>query len=53
MMSDYLNEAGVKNKWIDVRDIVRTDDNFRDAAIDWAYTQDKVTNIVEPLFKRL
>ncbi|MGG9963693.1 aspartate kinase [Ferruginibacter sp. SUN106] len=51
MMSDYLNEAGVKNKWIDVRDIVRTDDNFRDAAIDWAYTQDKVSHIVEPLFK--
>src|SRR5689334_5030197 len=51
MMSDYLNEAGIKNKWIDVRDIVRTDDNFRDAAIDWAYTGEKVKNIVEPLFK--
>lgn len=50
MMSDYLNEAGVKNKWIDVRDIVRTDDNFRDAAIDWAFTQEKVNSIVVPLF---
>ena len=50
MMSDYLNEAGVKNKWIDVRDIVRTDDNFRDANINWAYTQQKVTAIIEPLF---
>ena len=51
MMSDYLNEAGVTNKWIDVRDIIRTDDNFRDAGIDWAYTQQKVTGIIEPLFK--
>ncbi|MGC4099915.1 aspartate kinase [Ferruginibacter sp.] len=51
MMSDYLNEAGVKNKWIDVRDIIRTDDNFRDAAIDWPYTQQKVAAVVEPLFK--
>jgi len=51
MMSDYLNEAGVTNKWIDVRDIVRTDDNFRDAGIDWTYTQQKVTDIIEPLFK--
>jgi len=50
MMSDYLNEAGIKNKWVDVRDIVRTDDNFRDAAIDWSYTKQKVTNIIEPLF---
>lgn len=51
MMSDYLNEAGVANHWIDVRDIVRTDDNFRDAGIDWEYTQQKVTTVVEPLFK--
>ena len=28
MMSDFLNETGVTNKWIDVRDIFRTDDNF-------------------------
>jgi len=51
MMSDYLQEAGIKNKWMDVRDIVRTDDNFRDAAIDWPYTQQKVTTVIEPLFK--
>src|SRR5258705_9968588 len=31
MVSSYLNEAGIQNKWIDVRDIIRTDDNFRDA----------------------
>jgi aspartate kinase len=51
LMSDYLNEIDVTNKWIDVRDIIRTDDNFRDAAIDWVYTQQKVTEVIEPLFK--
>jgi aspartate kinase len=50
MMSDYLNEIGVKNKWVDVRDIVRTDDNFRDATINWPFTQQKVSEIIEPLF---
>jgi aspartate kinase len=50
MMSDYLNEIGVKNNWVDVRDIVRTDDNFRDATINWPYTQQKVSEIIEPLF---
>lgn len=50
MMSDYLGEIGVTNKWIDVRDIVRTDDNFRDANIDWAFTQQKVKDIIEPVF---
>jgi aspartate kinase len=51
LVSIYLNEAGVKNKWVDVRDIVRTDDNFRDAYINWNYTQQKVKADIEPLFK--
>ena len=50
LVSVYLNEAGIKNKWLDVRDIVRTDDNFRDAVIDWNFTQQKVKTAIEPLF---
>lgn len=50
LVSHYLNEAGITNKWVDVRDIVRTDDNFRDAGIDWAFTQDKVNKDIVPLF---
>ena len=51
LVSIYLNEIGIKNKWIDVRDIVRTDDNFRDAYIDWKFTNQKVKADIEPLFK--
>ena len=51
LVSIYLNEVGVKNKWVDVRDIVRTDDNFRDAFINWNYTEQKVKADIEPLFK--
>ena len=50
IVSFYLNEAGIKNQWIDVRDVFRTDDNFRDANIDWAYTQQKVASDVMPRF---
>jgi aspartate kinase len=50
MMSAYLNEAGIKNKWMDVRDIVRTDDNFRDAGINWDITAQKTNSDVLPLF---
>ena len=50
IISTYLNTAGIKNQWIDVRDILRTDDNFRDANIDWNYSQQKVQEIVVPLF---
>jgi aspartate kinase len=50
LVSIYLNERGIKNKWVDVRDIVRTDDNFRDAYINWNYTQQKVKEDIEPFF---
>lgn len=51
IISFYLNETGIKNRWIDVRDIIRTDDNFRDANIDWEFTNAKVANSIIPLFK--
>ncbi|MBC7723099.1 MAG: aspartate kinase, partial [Pedobacter sp.] len=38
IVSHYLNEIGVLNTWLDVRDIIRTDNNFRDATIDWEIT---------------
>ncbi len=48
IVSHYLNETGISNKWMDVRDIIRTDDNFRDATIDWDYTSSKVLSSVVP-----
>jgi aspartate kinase len=51
IISEYLKEEGISNEWIDVRDIFRTDDNFRDANIDWGYTEARVKEDVLPLFK--
>jgi len=39
IVSDYLNNAGIENQWIDVRGFIRTDDVFRDASIDWKLTE--------------
>lgn len=50
VISAYLNEVGIQNKWIDVRDIIRTDDNFRDANIDWEFSRNNVTASLVPLF---
>lgn len=50
IVSAYLNEAGISNKWLDVRDILRTDDNFRDAGIDFTFSQKQVNEQVKPLF---
>ena len=51
IVSAWFNQAGIRNTWLDVRDIFRTDDNFRDANIDWAFTQRNITEKVLPLFK--
>lgn len=50
IISAYLNESGIQNTWIDVRDIIRTDDNFRDANIDWTYSLEKINTTLLPLF---
>jgi len=50
IISAYLAETGIDNQWIDVRDIFRTDDNFRDAAIDWAFSANRIREDVLPLF---
>ena len=50
VVSAYLNEAGINNKWLDVRDVIRTDDDFGDATIDWKFTSSKVKDSVLPLF---
>lgn len=51
IVSAYLNETGIRNQWVDVRDIFRTDDDFRDAAIDWEYTRSKVERDILPMFR--
>ncbi len=53
LVSIYLNERGINNKWVDVRDIVRTDDNFRDAYVDWNITTQKIKADIEPLFQNI
>ncbi len=49
IVHNYLDEIKIKNKWIDVRDILRTDNHFREAAIDWKYTTDETSNTIIPL----
>lgn len=42
IVSAYLNEKGITNRWFDVRDIIRTDNNFREANIDWPATKENL-----------
>ena len=39
IISEYLNAIGIKNKWIDVRNQIKTDNYYRRANVDWKETQ--------------
>ncbi|MBS1920659.1 MAG: aspartate kinase [Bacteroidetes bacterium] len=52
IISAYLNEMGIPNYWIDVRDILRTDNNFRDANIDWDFAQSKVQTVMVQVLQK-
>ncbi|ASZ13584.1 aspartate kinase [Chitinophaga pendula] len=53
IVSAYFNMAGLPNVWLDVRDIFRTDDNFRDGNIDWEVTGRQVNEKVFPIFNTM
>ncbi len=53
IMSAYFEEENISNSWIDVRDIFRTDNAFRDASIDWEITAANATEKVLPLFEKV
>jgi len=46
IISHFLNQEGINNSWVDVRDLIRTDNNFRDAQIDWKYSAEKIEEVV-------
>ena len=39
IISAYLNECGFTNRWLDARDIIRTDNTYRNACVDWELTE--------------
>ena len=48
IVSAYLNEMGLKNTWIDVREFIKTDNYYRRANVDWEKTQ----NLISKNFKQ-
>ncbi|EDP72599.1 aspartate kinase III [Flavobacteriales bacterium ALC-1] len=44
IISHYLNEIGLKNKWIDVREFIKTDNYYRRANVNWDLTQEYISS---------
>jgi len=47
IMSAYLQQVGFENTWLDVRDLIRTDNTHRNAKIDWETTTDLIKRNVK------
>ena len=47
IISSYLNEVGIKNSWLDVRDFIKTDRSYRDAVVNWEKTQEHISKGVD------
>ncbi len=47
IVSSYLNSSGYQNKWLDARRLIRTDQNYRFARIQWQFTMRMVTETIQ------
>jgi len=45
IVSAYLNEIGINNQFIDVRNFIKTDANYRDASVNWTETLKNIENL--------
>ena len=48
ILSTALKQAGIKVHWTDVRDVMRTDDQFKNAQIDISFTQQQIDRLIRP-----
>ncbi|WP_445956626.1 aspartate kinase [Yeosuana sp.] len=43
IISAYLNDIGLKNQWLDVRDYIKTDNYYRRSNVNWKDTQNLIS----------
>lgn len=49
IISHYLNSIGLPNRWMDVREVIRTDSNYREGIVDFAATEERAAQVTEAL----
>lgn len=53
IVSHYLQEVAIENTWLDVRDIIRTDNHFRSANINWPETEKRIKEQLSDFISQL
>ncbi len=47
IISHFLNEEKLINQWLDVRDLLRTDNNFRDAGVQFDFSAERIKQAIQ------
>lgn len=51
IVSAYLNQTGLNNKWLDARGIIQTDNSYREGKVDYPLSETLVQTQLMPLLK--
>lgn len=51
IFKNFLQETGVNCEWLDIRDVIRTDNNFRNGQVLHSATLEKINQILLPHFQ--
>ena len=52
IISAYLRSQGLENVWVDARDLIRTDNNYQDAKIEWDETKEMTKTTIDAALKK-
>ncbi|MBS9462757.1 aspartate kinase [Flagellimonas sp. 389] len=47
IVSEYFKEVDMPNIWQDVRNLIKTDNTYRDASVNWERTQKEISNRID------
>ncbi len=52
ILSTYLNEAGVRNRWMDAQNFISTDNTYREGKVNWNSTAHLIGSKLLPIVKK-
>ncbi len=52
IVSTYMNENGINNRWMDARTFISTDDTFREGRVNWEHTSLLIEKKLKPIVQK-
>jgi aspartate kinase len=50
ILSNFMNFMNIKTQWVDVRNFIKTNSNYRDAEVNWDLTQKNISKNIKEKF---